>query len=306
MHETFGIWEVWENWKRDSQLLGLFHEPVLSSMPGDSLYFGGTDYGRFVITTVNAVKQPSPVFCVTQNALADINYANHLRAFYGDRIWLPGPEDCTRAFQLYVQEVQSGKRAASNDIKIRNGRVSVEGVAGVMEINGLICRMIFDKNKDRHAFFVEESYVIPWMNPYLEPHGLIMKLNREPIARFTGEIVARDSAYWQDMVGKLESHPGFATNPEAQKAFSKLRTSIAGLYAYRRLVPQAEAAFRQALRLYPASPEANYRLSKLYQEHGKAGEAVKVMEAYVKICPEAERANAVKHLEQLKPPLASP
>jgi hypothetical protein len=33
IHETFGIWEVWVGWKQDSSLLGMFHEPVLASMP---------------------------------------------------------------------------------------------------------------------------------------------------------------------------------------------------------------------------------------------------------------------------------
>jgi hypothetical protein len=34
--------------------------------------------------------------------------------------------------------------------------------------------MIFDRNKE-HTIFVEESYVLPWMYPHLEPHGLILK-----------------------------------------------------------------------------------------------------------------------------------
>ena len=54
VHETIGIWEIWEGWNRDSELLAMLHEPVLSSIPEGSIYFGGTDYGRFVITTANA------------------------------------------------------------------------------------------------------------------------------------------------------------------------------------------------------------------------------------------------------------
>ena len=53
-------------------------------------------------------------------------------------------------------------------------------VTGVMAINGILCRMLFDHNKDSHDFYVQESYVIDWMYPYLEPHGLILKLNKEP------------------------------------------------------------------------------------------------------------------------------
>jgi hypothetical protein len=66
----------------------MFHEPVLAAIPNGSIYFGGTDFGRFVITTVNELQEPPTIFCITQNALADNTYAAHLRAVYGDRIWL--------------------------------------------------------------------------------------------------------------------------------------------------------------------------------------------------------------------------
>lgn len=49
-----------------------------------------------------------------------------------------------------------------------------------MQINATLSRNIFDNNKATHDFYVEESYVIPWMYDYLTPHGMIMKLNREP------------------------------------------------------------------------------------------------------------------------------
>ena len=66
------------------------------------------------------------------------------------------------------------------------------------------------------------------------------------------------------------------------------------------MVPQAETAFRQALRLCPVSPEANYRLAKMYEDHGRIGDAIKVLKAYLEICPSADRVNAEKHLEQLE------
>ena len=48
-----------------------------------------------------------------------------------------------------------------------------------MEINGILTKMMWDHDRLRHSFYVEESYVIPWMYPYLSPHGLIMKLNAD-------------------------------------------------------------------------------------------------------------------------------
>ena len=34
------------------------------------------------------------------------------------------------------------------------------------------------------------------MYPYLEPHGLILKINRQPLPGLSGEIVQRDRDYW--------------------------------------------------------------------------------------------------------------
>ena len=34
------------------------------------------------------------------------------------------------------------------------------------------------------------------MYPYLEPHGLIMKINRQQLPEMSDEIVQRDSDYW--------------------------------------------------------------------------------------------------------------
>jgi hypothetical protein len=70
IHETLGIYEQWVEWKQDSTLLKIFYQPVLASMPTGSIYFGGTDPGRFVITTANTIHQDSIVYCLTQNVLA--------------------------------------------------------------------------------------------------------------------------------------------------------------------------------------------------------------------------------------------
>jgi hypothetical protein len=297
--ETFGIWEAWTGWKENSSLLAMFHEPILSSMPKGSIYFGGTDYGRFVITTVNALKKPELIFCITQNALADNRYTAYLRAVYGEDIWLPEAKDSSQAFQQYIDEVQAGTRPTNAEIKIENGRVQVTGALGVMEINGIIGKMIFDHNKYSHEFFVEESYVLNWMYPYLEPHGLIMKLNRQPVDNLSEQVVAHDRDFWKRYVGLLESNPGFATNLEAQKAFAKLRSAIAGIYASRKMYPQAYEAFRQAIRLCRTSPEANFRFAQTYEQEERFAEARQVMADYLKCCPPDVRANAEAYMKQL-------
>ncbi|MBP7831150.1 MAG: tetratricopeptide repeat protein [Kiritimatiellae bacterium] len=306
VHETLGLWEVWINWKQDSELLRLYYEPILASMPEGSLYFGGTDAGRFVITAVNALKDPPPLFTLTQNALADNTYMAHLRAVYGENIWLPTPEDSNQAFRQYVEDVQAGRIEAGAEVSIKDGRVSVQGVAGVMMINGILADMIFEHNRSERAIFLEESYVVPWMYPYLEPRGLILKLNPEPLGELPAAAVARDRTFWKKQIALLEKQPGFESNTEARKAFSKLRSAIAGVYAYRKMPDEAEAAFRQALRLYPLSPEAHFRLAALYEEQGELEKARALMTAFLQSAPPDGREQAGLYLERLEERMQEP
>lgn len=299
--ETYGVWDVWKGLKEDSGLMSLFCEPILASMPEGSIYFGGTDSGRFVLTAVNALKDPPPLFCLTQNALADNSYIAYLRAVYGDRIWLPSQEESTAAFQQYVNDVKAGRIPASAGIKIEDGKVSIQGVDGVMQINGNLAQLIFDHNKDAHPFFVEESYVLNWMYPYLEPHGLILKMNADPLPELSPETIARDRQFWDETEAKLMALPGFAGNDYVRKIFSKLRSAGAGVYEYRKLDAEAEAAFRQAIRLCPSSPEANFRLADMLIARQRPSEAVQVMEDYLSTNPEPDQATRAKeYLQQLK------
>ena len=111
---------------------------------------------------------------------------------------MPAPEDSNAAFKQYVDDVKEGRIPAGADVKIEDGKVSVQGVGGVMQINGILARMIFDHNKDAHSFFVEESYVLPWMYPYLEPFGLILKLHAEPVPELAPETIARYRQFWNE------------------------------------------------------------------------------------------------------------
>ncbi len=269
----------------------------------------------------------SDVYIITQNALADNTYMSYIRDHYdfsrpdADHpatiaqypawrrflfelgwkylhrdhtyppapIWIPSPEDNNRAFQQYVQDVQAGRMPASADITIENGRVSVQGVGGVMTINGILAQWIFDHNKAKHSFYVEESYVIPWMYPYLRPAGIIMKLEKDPVPspqenpKLWTEIKSRDRAYWDALSSNFLARADFQRNSDAKKSFSKLRSAIAGLYAARGEVPEAEYAFKQSLALCPDSPEANFRLADLYMRLRRYTEARTLIETYASI-----------------------
>lgn len=272
-------------------------------METNAVFFGGTDPGRFVPTyMIYSADVRSDVYLITQNALADNTYMNVMRDLYGDRIWIPSQQDSNYAFQKYVEDVQAGRIDAGAALSFQGGRVSVQGVQGVMTINGILARMIFEANKYKNAFYVEESYVIPWMYPYLEPHGLIMKINRDPLPSLPEATVTNDMAFWSWYSQRLLANKKFHRDVVARKTFSKLRSAIAGVYAYRRMFPEAEQAFREALDLYPLSPEANFRLADLLMNQRRFTDARVLIEEFLQQDPGNDKVesflNQVRDTEQ--------
>lgn len=222
-------------------------------MERDAVFFGGTDPGRFVPTyMVYAVGFRPDLYVLTQNALADPTYMNVERDLYGDRIWVPSADDVRTAFTDYVEAVQSGKRTTRGAITEVNGRMQISGAAAVMDINADLARRIFDRNP-AHAFYVEESYPVPWMDAFLEPAGLAMRLRRS--GRDLEALAPRDGDFWDWMTRRLATRTAYRRDFAAQKSFSKLRSALAGVYARNGLPQMAERAYQEASVLYPISPE---------------------------------------------------
>lgn len=232
IHETLGLYELAMD--NNPSMSRRFAERVLGSMPEGSIYFGGTDAGRFLVTAFNDTAAHPTIMVITQNQLADTRYAQYLRTVLSDRIWMLSTQDAQQAFQEYVADLQSRAPWPGEALEFKDGHAAVRGVTLVMAISGLMARMLFEHNKDKHEFYVEESYPIQWMYPYLEPHGLILKLNSRPLNALGPEVVARDRAYWDALTGQLKADAGFAGDPHSQKAFAKLRAAIGSVYAYRK------------------------------------------------------------------------
>lgn len=287
------------NWELDADEEPLPNPEFPLEMEPHAIFFGGTDPGRFVPTYMiySALVRPD-VYLITQNALADNTYMAVMRDLYGDEIWIPAQNDSAYAFKRYVDEVQSGKRPRNAQLKIEGGRVQVSGALGVMEINGILTEMIFERNNYRHAFYVEESYVLPWMYPYLTPHGLIMKINRERTA-LTKETARHDLDFWDWYTRRFTADKTFLRDVVARKSFSKLRSAIGGLYANRRMLPEAERAFNEARMLYPLSPEANFRLvQEVLMPQRRFTEAREVMLEFNRLDPGNNRVpDFIRHLE---------
>ena len=260
-------------------------------MTAGAIFYGGTDPGRFVPTYMIYSADVRPdVYLITQNALADNTFMNITRDLYGDTIYIPSLEDSNDAFRKYVEDVNAGRIQAGADIKIENGKVSVQGVGGVMTINGILADLIFKENKDKHDFYVEESYVIGWMYPYLTPNGIIMKLNRDPVQDLDPKLVENDHKFWEWYTKWLLDQPTFTRDICARKSFSKLRSAIAGIYDYRRMYPEAEYAFKQSIDLYPLSPEANFRLAQMYMNMQRFDDARTLIAGFAAADPQNDSA----------------
>ena len=294
-----GIKDDFRHWYPDEEEFAAQWGAYTAAIPEDypppmtegAIFYGGTDPGRFVPTyMIYSAKVRPDVYLITQNALADNTFMNITRDLYGDTIYIPSLEDSNEAFRKYVDDVNAGRIQAGADIKIENGKVSVQGVGGVMTINGILAELIFKENKAKHDFYVEESYVIQWMYPYLSPHGIMLKLNKEPLPGLDPELVKNDHAFWGWYTKWLLDQPEFQRDICARKSFSKLRSAIAGIYDYRRMYDEAEYAFKQSIELYPLSPEATFRLAQMYMNMQRFGDAEKLVREFAAADPKNDSA----------------
>ena len=142
--------------------------------------------------------------------------------------------------------------------------------------------------------------MIQWMYPYLEPHGLIMKINPEMIQMKSGmAMVNNDLDFWDWYTRRLIGDRKFRRDIVARKSFSKLRSAIGGAYAFRGMLKEAETAFREALVLYPYSPEANFRLAaEVYSRTRRYRDGQRLMIELLKGDPaNATAADFIKRME---------
>jgi len=268
---------------------------------------------------------------------------------YGGKIYTPTAEDSQRCFTEYTTDAQrrleKHQLKAGEDVKLVDGKVEISGQTAVMSINGLLTKVIFDQNTNRE-FYVEESFPLDWMYPHLEPHGLIMKIDRQPLAQIPRDNIARDREYWRklaagmigdwleekttvrevaEFVDRVYVHKNlsgftgdqrFIQNAYAKQIFSKLRSSIAGVYAWRlgadappeyrpKTLAENEAqrteadfAFRQAFALCPYSPEAIFRYVSFLLPSNRLDDALLIAEAGLKADPQNKQVQGV--LENLK------
>jgi thioredoxin-like negative regulator of GroEL len=246
-------------------------------------------------------------------------------------IHTPSIEESKKCFEDYIADAQhrlmGNQLEPGEDVRIVDNRVQVSGQVSVMQINGLLTKVIFDANPT-NEFYVEESFPLKWMYPHLTPFGIIMKLNREQVPEFTEEMVKKDHEFWSlyserlcgnwitydtpvreicDFADRVYRHMDyrgfkgdrkFVRDNDAQKAFSKLRSAQAGLYAWRinavkpgsaeqaRMLKEADFAFKQSFAFCPYSPEAVFRYINLLATTQRIEDALLVAQTCQKFDPE--------------------
>ena len=332
--------EVWGGFcafcEGDEKYCASFSRDIINSIPTGSIYFGGTDPGRFLITAMQKSHvNADPFFTLTQNALTDGTYLDYLYSMYGNKIYVPAAEDLTRCIEEYKEDLERraalGQLQPGEGVKTEDNRMAIAGQVSVMKINGLLTKIIFDKNPDRE-FYIEVSFPLDWMYPYLEPHGLIFKLNRQPLPELSDEIIRRDHDYWTNCivpiigdwlnddttigeiaafaekvyvrhdVNDFSGDPRFVRKGYWLTTFSTERCAIAELYAWRaqhaasdtekkRMQYEADFAFRQGWALCPISPEAVYRYVNLLASENRMSDAILVVETALKM-PQMEEYEA--------------
>jgi hypothetical protein len=204
-----------------------------------------------------------------------------LREMYGARIYTPTDEDSAVAFEDYYADysrrrelnlLKPGENSGEDNsisvtftIKGRGGPTTFRGRVAVQGIIGPLLKMMFDRNPN-HEFFLQQTLPVDWMYPHLLPHGLILKINREPLLELSDRTVKQDHDYWKRYTARLiggwltektsvvqvcdfakrvhlrgdlkgfKGDPKFLSPnryPNANEDFGDLRGAVAGLYSWR-------------------------------------------------------------------------
>ena len=337
--------------RSEPKYTALLANGIINSIPIGSIYFGGTDPGRGIPTAFSkSHADGDPFFTLTQNALADGSYLEYLKQTYGGAIYTPSTNDSQKCFGEYCADalrrlehdrqfpLEPKQIHPGENVRMEDGKGAVSGQTAVMGINGLLAKIVFDQNPTRD-FYIEESFPLDWMYPYLEPHGLIMRINREPLLELPGALVTGDRAYWQDLIAGMlgdwlnadtsadqvasfvrkvyvqnnlsgfSGDPAFIQNDYSKRVFSKLRSSIGGVYAWRaahaantadaqRMATEADLAFRQAFALCPYSPEAVFRYATFLSQNNRLNDALLIAASASAVAPKnTEIRNLISQLK---------
>jgi hypothetical protein len=180
---------------------------ILREIPSGSIYFGGTDAGRFAVTAVlESHTDGRPFFVLTQNQLADGGYREYASLMYSNKISILTADEGQQVFQNYLAQAQrrltEGKLKPGENVQIVGGSVQVSGSRAVWEINALMVQTIFTQNRGRE-FYIEQSLPLEWTYPHLVPRGPIFQISREPLQLLPETALEANRRFWAAYCGRL-------------------------------------------------------------------------------------------------------
>jgi hypothetical protein len=305
---------------------------IARSIAEGGIFFGGNRPGRGLAAAyATSTNGECPFMILSQNALSDSRHLAYLRFAYGRKAYMPTDQDSKTCLEAYLEDARGRclhdkafpaephQLKPGEEVKIVDGKAQITGHVAVMAINGLIAKIVFDRNPDRE-FYVEESFPLDWMFPYLSPHDLILKLNRQPVVVLTPDLVERDRRYWNARLrrwigGWLEPETpvkdvrafvekifvrkdyagfggdaDFVRNDYITRIYSKNRAAQAAVYQWhiehstsseekQRMIQEADLAFRQAFALSPTYTEVTFRYVGLLVPLNRLDDALLVARA---------------------------
>ncbi len=257
---------------------------MLKNLPHGSVVFGGTDPGRFVPTymilgespQVGSVKRDPDfdrrdLYLITQNGVGEPLYRRYLQDHYsGNRPpvanaferWLGRETIYPETPLVFPSEEEI---AAAIELERES---SEEALFDPSLPHSAVTRLLWEKNRDRHEFFVEESFPLEWSYDHAVPHGLVYRINKEPMEKLPPEVVREDFAFWDGYAARLLADAAYALDFDAKRSFSKLRATTGNLYRHRKMSDEAERAYRQSLQLWPGNAESISALSSMFWDRG--------------------------------------
>jgi len=302
--ETLLIAECGHNWP--AQKLLDYGDATLGALRPGMVYVGGTDPGRGIPTLLNETSDAERHIVITQNALADGSYLQYVNFLYGDRMATITPEESQSAFQDYIADAQ--QRLAHDqqfpdepkqirpgeDIQMVDNRVQVSGQVAVMAINENLLRAIMAKNPDL-SFALEESFPLKSTYPNAMPLGALMELGVPDVQNsFTRETAAQAVNYWRDTAQQVLSDAEAGADSPDRLAYAKMAAAQAALLADHQYSAEAEQAYRLAMQISPASPQAVYGLGQLLATTDRADEARQLVADFERAHPSKDPASVWK------------
>lgn len=276
-----------------------FGHDMLKDLPKNAVVFGGTDPGRFVPTymILGESGQPGKVkrdpdfdrrdlYIITQNGLSDAFYLRYIRDHYatdrpevapGFEQWL-GRADAYPKERLILPTLDEQTEIMKDAVEHPERAVDPSVDSPQTLALAAVAKWIFEHNKAKHEFFVEESFPMTWSYAYAVPNGLSYRINPEPLKEIPPDKVKADFAFWDAYLRKLLENPRYQDDYDAKRSFSKLRNTGGNLYRYRKMNREAEIAYRQALELWPGNIETVAALVRLLWAQERFAESGDVIE----------------------------